>query len=207
MSNEILPNGTRVKASKNANFDEFIIGIIDGHSPHSGPTDAPDNSFYYVHHYTSITSPPSILLTPHVMADPLYQYERQDDRISVDQYWNGIPVQSAVDEALFEGILSGQLVINDQQVFIIKYFSEKLGMFTQSPFTHVRLAPGQPTPEELQPPKITNLQIYGLLTQLTNLINNRTDTAAAMRSVANLYNKADEVLSELEAIRNIIKST
>lgn len=207
MSNEILPNGTRVKASKNANFDEHIIGIIDGFSPHAGPTDSPDNSFYYVQQYTDIVSAPNILITPHVIPDPLYQYERQDDRISVDQYWNGIPVQAVVDEAPIDGILSGQLVLNEQQVFIIKYFSEKLGMYTQSPFTHVRLAPGQPIPAELQTPIITNLQLYGLLTQLTNLINNRSDTAAAMRSVANLYNKADEVLSELEAIRNIIKST
>lgn len=49
-------------------------------------------------------------------------------------------------------------------------------------------------------------QLYGLLTQLTNLINNQHDTAAAARSVANLYGKPAEVLNELSQIRLAVKA-
>lgn len=206
MSNEILPCGTRVKASKSGSFDDAIIGIIDDYSPHAGPDNAADNSFYIISEYTALSQAPHIHLTPHVIPDPLYQFEKQKDWISVDQYWNGIPVQAMDFGEPIDGILTGQLLLNDEQVFIVKHFSEGLGMYTKTAFTQVRLVPGQPIPDERQPAKISKSQLYGLLTQLTNLITNGSDTAAAMRSVANLYSKPDEVLAELSALRDIVKN-
>lgn len=61
-----------------------------------------------------------------------------------------------------------------------------------------------PQPEEPSegPSKAQQL---GLLLQLKNLISNGQDTAKAMRSVADLYSKSEEVIAELDAITVLIK--
>jgi hypothetical protein len=223
MENNILPNGTRVKAFRTADYNsDYAIGIIDGYSHHTGPIDSPDNSFYFVLEYTDKNTPPNIIMTPFVDPDGVYQFEQISGRISVDQYPSGIPVQASNNDKFtspVEGILSGQLYLNNEQLFTVKHFSEKLGMFTESVFTHARLAdesieplpidptPVDPVPEQPEEPNtpINKAQLYGLLTQLTNLVNNKTDTAAAMRSVADLYSKPDEVLSELASLREIVR--
>lgn len=48
-------------------------------------------------------------------------------------------------------------------------------------------------------------QLYGLIKQLKNLINNDGETAAAMRSVADLYGKKDEVLNELDQLHEAVR--
>ena len=229
MENNILPNGTRVKAFRTADFkSDYAIGIIDGYSNHTGPTDSPDNSFYFVLEYTDKSTPPNIIMTPFVDPGPAYEFEPVEGQISVDQYPSGIPVQASNNDeftAPVQGILAGQLYLNSEQLFIVKHFSESLGMFTQSVFNHARLTgdsipveptPTDPTPTPIDPvpeqpeqpkPPINKAQLYGLLTQITNLVNNKTDTAAAMRSVADLYSKPEEVLSELATLRDIVRQS
>jgi len=230
MENNILPNGTRVKAFKTADFNsDFAVGIIDGHSHHTGPTDSPDNSFYFVLEYTAKNTPPNIIMTPFVDPDPAYHFEPVEGQISVDQYPSGIPVLASNNDDFtspVEGILSGQLYLNSEQLFNVKHLSESLGMFTESVFTHARLTdesipvepnpvdptPVDPVPEQPEQPEepntpINKSQLYGLLTQLTNLVNNKTDTAAAMRSVSDLYSKPDEVLDELATLREIVRQS
>lgn len=56
-------------------------------------------------------------------------------------------------------------------------------------------------------PAIPKSQLLGLLTQFTNLAKSSADTAKAMRSVADLYGKTEEVLAELEAIRSIVSKS
>lgn len=51
----------------------------------------------------------------------------------------------------------------------------------------------------------TKAQVLGLITQLENLIAADADTAKAMRSVADLYGKTDEVKHELSVIKEIIR--
>jgi hypothetical protein len=76
----------------------------------------------------------------------------------------------------------------------------------------IPLPPIEPVDEPVEPVAVwpyaaEKTQLYGLLTQLENLINNSNDSAAAMRSMADLYTKKNEVLIEIQALREILSDT
>jgi hypothetical protein len=53
---------------------------------------------------------------------------------------------------------------------------------------------------------VAKSQQLGLLTQLENLLLSEQDSAKALRSMADLFGKRDEVIQELDAIRTAVKS-
>ncbi|WP_296592618.1 hypothetical protein [Methylophaga sp.] len=223
----VLKNGTRVIASKTGDFSDSVVGIIDGYSPHRGPVNSPDNSFYMVMHWQPGETIPSILMTPFVQAEPLITVESVNGVVQVDEYANGTIVEASSNADFSDAILgelAGQLLNDGVPLFVVNYYSHELGMNTTQAFGFIRLhdeeyeQPPVQEPEEpeeppivvpeippVQTPGVSKPQLFGLITQLENLIHNGQDTAAAMRSVANLYSKPDEVLQELDALRGLIQ--
>lgn len=215
----VLKNGTRVIASKTGDFSDSVVGIIDGYSPHRGPVNSPDNSFYMVMHWQPGESIPGILMTPFVQAEPIETVKAVDGVVQVDEYANGTIVEASSNADFSDAILgelAGQLLNDGVPLFVVNYYSHELGMNTTQAFGFIRLhdeeyeqppvqEPEEPEQPPVETPGVSKPQLFGLITQLENLIQNGHDTAAAMRSVANLYSKPDEVLQELDALRGLIQ--
>lgn len=163
---------------------------------------------YTVSYFAPDSLIPSLMITPYIESRETPQsIDVPDGFIRVAEY----PLDTTVTisaNAEFTDPVAGILVYQDvtqdqsQNIFGVSHYSEAMGCQTTTYGHFAKLV------EQNEPIQTINKpQLYGLLTQLSNLISNGSDTAAAMRSVANLYNKADEVLSELETIRTIIKNT
>jgi hypothetical protein len=90
--------------------------------------------------------------------------------------------------------------------FVIEKIDNKILISQLDPMTVVLLNEGIGL-QHTNYPLTTKAQILGLLTQLENLMNNDQDTAKALRSVSNLYDKREEVLHELGVIRAIVNKT
>jgi len=63
----------------------------------------------------------------------------------------------------------------------------------------------EPIDEPVGCADVSKQQLAGLLTQLTNLVNNAGNTVSAMRSVTDLYSKDQEVLNELAAFKMLLQ--
>lgn len=135
-----------------------------------------------------------------------------------EQYPNGMEVEASVaaDFATFvTGTIFSQYVdvesYEDARKRLGKQLPEKSELLKQRRY-YIQTESDNPSADHdffkanfVRPVGVPRSQLYGLITQLQNLIKNGGDTAAAMRSVANLYSKPDEVLKELEALRGLIQ--
>jgi len=134
-----------------------------------------------------------------------------------EQYPNGMEVEASVtaDFATFvTGTIFSQYMdvesYEDARKRLGKEFPNKSDLLTQRRY-YIQTESDNPSADHdffkasfVRPVGVSRSQLYGLITQLQNLIKNSNDTAAAMRSVANLYSKPDEVLKELDALRELI---
>lgn len=135
-----------------------------------------------------------------------------------DKYPNGMEVEASAtaDFASFVNgtIFSQYLDVESYEAARLrlnKEFPEKSELLTQQRY-YIQTDTDHPTADHeffkanfVRAVGVPRSQLYGLITQLQNLIKNGGDTAAAMRSVANLYSKPDEVLKELDALRGLIQ--
>lgn len=205
-----------VMASKNADLSDPVYGQIVGFyedqesyadarlrtgEQYPSVEDIKRFTAYTVSYFAPGSLIPSLMITPFVEPrESAQSIDVPDGFIRVAEY----PLETAVAvsvDADFADAVSGSLVYQDvtqdgsQNIFGVRHFSEEMGCDTVTYGHYAKLVH--------QPP--TRSQLYGLITQLQNLIKNGNDTAAAMRSVANLYSKPDEVLKELEVLRGLIQ--
>lgn len=136
----------------------------------------------------------------------------------MDKYPNGMIVEASAtaDFAHFvTGTIFAEYVDIESyeaaRVRLNKQFPDKSELLTFQRY-YIQTASDHPDADHdffkanfVRPVGVPRSQLYGLITQLQNLIKNGGDAAAAMRSVANLYSKPDEVLRELDALRGLIQ--
>ena len=206
-----------VIASQDADFSDPVYGQIVGfYEDQESYADArqrtgeaypaKDEMLEFTSYTVSYFEPgnliPSFMITPFVKPRDIGQSVNVPDGfIRVADYPLDTNVIISVN-ADFSDAVAGVLVYQDvtqdgsHNIFGVRHFSDQLGCDTVTYGKYAKLV-HQP---------VSRLQLYGLITQLENLIKNGSDTAAAMRSFANLYNKPDEVLAELSALRDIVKN-
>lgn len=205
-----------VMASKNADFSDPVYGQIVGfYEDQENYTQtqertgeqypSKDEMLKFTAYTVSYFAPGSLM--PSFMITPFVKARAVADSVDVPEGFIRVaehPLETKVmvsADADFAGAIEGALVYQDvtedhsHNIFGVRHFSEAMGCDT---VTYGKYA-------KLTEPTVSRSQLYGLITQLQNLIKNGGDTAAALRSVANLYSKPDEVLKELDALRGLIQ--
>lgn len=217
-----------IVASTGPDFSETVNGVVFGNyegvethkqaqvrtgKEYVTPDELIRYPIYTIAYFKDGALVPSLLMTPYIkrrtMPDSLPVPEGFA-KVGQHQLGDTMVISETEDFAQsVQGELTYQDVSENKQnnIFGVSHYSESMGCMTVT-YGYYAKPPAVNLPEEGENTvSTTKSQLYGLLTQLENLMDNSDSTPAAMRSVADLFAKSDEVKAELETLRQIVKES